>query len=307
MTAGRSESAGLRARLIRLFRRLAGRALRLLGLSPSRVRTSADNLVHRIRAEVDTGSTRAQWHFRVFLGRTGRFTVHTLTGNPDTAALPVIMCLWNRPQRIDEILAQLDAQTDARPVRLLLWNNQASDDSHYRTRIAAFRATGSLSSVEYVCSPHNLGGLARFFLARQLLRDGYRGHVVLLDDDEDVTAEFTTSMLRYAKPREIAGWWAYNYIDSHWNRTIPEPGEIADYAGTGGSILDVSIVQKASFFTELPSRFGFLEDQWLCGYAQKRGWIVRKADVDITFVLDETNQFHALADLKNEFRTYLAR
>lgn len=85
----------------------------------------------------------------------------------------------------------------------------------------------------------------------------------------------------------------------------PEPGQIADYTGTGGSICDIDIVRDSSFFTELPRRFAFLEDQWACGYAKSRGWAVRKADVDITFVLHETNQFLNYADLKNEFRVYL--
>jgi hypothetical protein len=215
------------------------------------------------------------------------------------------MCLWNRPQRIDAILSQLDAQRNPRPVRLLLWNNQSANDDVYRARIAAYRRVGSLASVEYVNSDRNVGGLARFFLARYLLRSGYLGYFIMLDDDQDVTASFTSSLLGCAKIREIAGWWAYNYIDSHWNRTETAPGQIADYVGTGGSICDIEIVRDRTFFTSLPQRFAFLEDQWMCAYAKSRGWAVRKVEVDISFVLHESNQFILMADLKNEFRDYL--
>ena len=215
------------------------------------------------------------------------------------------MCLWNRPQRIDDILSQLDSQQHSRPVRLLLWNNQPAHDAHYRERIAAHQRSGSLASVEYVSSARNVGGMGRFFLARRLRCAGYRGHFIMLDDDQDITSSFTGSLLKYAAPREIAGWWTWTYIDSHWNRTPTAPGQIADYTGTGGSICDIDIVRDSSFFTELPRRFAFLEDQWACGYAKSRGWAVRKADVDITFVLHETNQFLNYADLKNEFRVYL--
>jgi len=248
---------------------------------------------------------RALWRIHMLRGRVGLFRLHTLSGTPDPTAIPVIMCLWNRPQRIESILSQLDAQSDPRPVRLLLWNNKAANDDFYRAQIAAYERTGSLTSVEYVNSGQNLGGLARFFLARRLLRSGYRGHFVMLDDDQDVTASFTGSLLTTAAAREISGWWAYNYVDSHWNRTETAPGRIADYVGTGGAICDIEIVRDRTFFTSLPQRFAFLEDQWMCAYAKSRGWAVRKAEVDISFVLHESNQFLLMADLKNEFREYL--
>lgn len=272
-----------------------------LGSARRRVVRTVQDVSLRSQTAVD----QARWEARQFRGRSGLFRVQTLAGTVDPQALPVIMCLWNRPQRIDDILQQLDAQSDGRGVRLLLWNNQPADDAHYLARIAAYRPTDSLRSVEYVRSAQNVGGIGRLFLARRLLSAGYRGHFVMLDDDQDVTPDFIRSMLRYAAPREYAGWWAYNYIDSHWNRTATEPGQIADYAGTGGSICDIEIVRRSSFFTELPRRFAFLEDQWLCAYAKSLGWKVRKADVDITFVLHETNQFLALATLKDEFREYL--
>ncbi len=262
-----------------------------------------------VAAEASTQAHRAAdaaaWSLLQYRGRSGLFRVEALAGTADPQDIPVVMCLWNRPQRIDDILQQLDDQADARGVRLLLWNNQPADDAHYRSRIAAYRRTGSLHSVEYVCSARNTGGIGRLFLARWLLRAGYGGHFIMLDDDQDVTSSFTESLLRYAAPHEFAGWWAYNYINSHWNRTETEPGQIADYAGTGGSICDVEIVRRQSFFTDLPRRFTFLEDQWLCAYAKSLGWAVRKADVDITFVLHETNQFLQYASLKDEFRQYL--
>jgi hypothetical protein len=215
------------------------------------------------------------------------------------------MCLWNRPQRIDDILKQLDGQIDGRRVRLMLWNNKPEHSGFYRDRVNAYKSSGSLASVEYAESRRNVGGMGRFFLARKLLHWGYRGSFVMLDDDQDVTDSFVSSMLKYAKPHTFAGWWAWKYIDSHWNRIAADPGQISDYAGTGGSICHIDIVRQKSFFTDLPRRFAFLEDQWTCAYARSRGWSVLKADVEITFVLHETNQFPAFADLKNEFREYL--
>jgi hypothetical protein len=290
---------------LRRIRALGGPTWRRVRPRLGIARRRFDATVQGLSRQSQTAMDQARWDALQFRCRNGLFRVRTLAGTVDPQAVPVVMCLWNRPQRIDDILRQLDEQSDGRGVRLLLWNNQPADDAHYRDRIAAYRAKGTLRSVEYVQSAQNVGGIGRLFLARRLLRNGYRGHFLMLDDDQDVTPDFIGSMLRYAAPREYAGWWAYNYIDSHWNRTATEPGEIADYAGTGGSVCDVEIVRHSAFFTDLPRRFAFLEDQWLCAYAKSLGWKVRKADVDITFVLHETNQFLAYATLKDEFREYL--
>ena len=291
--------------LYRRVRSFGGRGWRSL-------KRRAGGAQRRLTAVSTTSRTRAGeirdetcWNVANLRGRHGIFRIEALNGTPNPDAMPVIMCLWNRPGRIDDILAQLDAQTSERPVRLLLWNNKPEDDAHYRERISAFTRSGALQSVEYVRSPQNVGAMGRFYLARQLFRAQYRGHFITLDDDQDIQPTFVEIMQRYAKPHEFAGYWAWNYIDSHWNRTQTAPGELADYAGTGGAICDIEIVESTAFFTEIPRRFAFLEDQWLCGYAKSLGWQIRKADVDITFVLHETNQFPHLADLKDEFRLYL--
>lgn len=279
----------------------ARRLRRYAGGAKRRARSAA----HRLGASVAAANKNLAWHTAMFNGRTGAFRVELLAGSPRQSALPVIMCLWKRPQRIDDILSQLDAQTTARGIRLLLWNNEPGNDAYYRERIAAYTATGALCSVEFRSSPVNVGGIGRFFIARKLRAAGYHGHFAMLDDDQDVTARFADDLLDASAPHEFGGVWAWNYEGSHWNRSETPAGGVADYVGTGGSICDIEIVGDRSFFTELPRRFAFLEDQWLCGYARSRGWTLRKIETPYEFVLDETNQFHTMADLKNEFREYL--
>lgn len=223
-----------------------------------------------------------------------------------TTDVPVIICLWNRPSRIDEILAMLAAQQSAHGIRLMLWNNNADDDRHYRSRIAAFDARGALRSIEYHSSRRNFGGLARFFLARRArIEHTASRHFIILDDDQVVSTSFVEDLMLAAEPHVFGGVWAWQSIDSHWNRRPAAHGQRADYVGTGGSICDLDIVADDSFFSELPRRFSFLEDQWLCAYATMRGWTLKKIDTPVEFVMDETNQFHGLAALKDEFREYL--
>lgn len=237
--------------------------------------------------------------------------VETVFGEVSESSLPIIVCLWNRPERIDDILRLLGAQRSGSRLRLMLWNNAPEHDAHYRGRIAAFGSTstaGALESIEYVSSPRNLGGFARFLLARHARRQGTTSTVfAMLDDDQDVTPDFVAALLEQGGTARYAGVWAWRYLaDTHWDRVPAEVGEDADYVGTGGSICDLAVVDDDRFFTGLPSRFAFLEDQWLSAYARGLGWHLRKVDTPVEFVLHETNQFHGLAELKTEFRRYLA-
>jgi len=252
------------------------------------------------------------WRRAMARGRDGRFELETLFRRADaaTSAVPLIMCLWNRPSRIDDVLRMLDAQVAERSIDLVLWNNQPADDAHYRARIAAFAAAagqhGALRSVRYRSSDVNLRGISRFFVARQLWVGGARGPFVMLDDDQDVTEHFLVDALAAWAPRSLAGWWAWQmHGQGYWDRHAATVGERVDYAGTGGCVCDLDIVADTAFFTELPRYFAHLEDLWMCSWAKRRGWVLGKLDTPIEFVLDETNQHHAQVNLKAEFWDYL--
>lgn len=240
--------------------------------------------------------------------RAGRFRLQPLSGQQADAGagrLPVIMCLWNRRDRIDDVLRMLDGQTGDVRLDLLLWNNNRADAAHYRARIAAFQPAGAVASVSMFTSRLNIGGLGRFFVARQLWLDGYRGPVVTLDDDQDVSPRLITDLLAAWTPHSIAGWWAWTMEGAYWSRTPAGPGDRVDYVGTGACVWDADLVDSEEFFTQLPRHFAFVEDIWMSANAKRRGWPIRKVDTPIEFVLDETNQHHSLADLKAEFYTYL--
>ncbi|MDN4614417.1 hypothetical protein P5G50_08135 [Leifsonia sp. F6_8S_P_1B] len=245
-----------------------------------------------------------RWRVAMRQYRAGRFASRTLLRHGEPGELAVVMCLWNRRERIDAVLTQLDAQQGPR-VRLFLWNNRPSDDAWYRERIAAYRAHGALAEVTLISSRENVGGLGRFFVARRLWLSGYRGPFVMLDDDQDVSDHLLTDLLAASGPRTIAGYWAWTMQGDYWARTPAEPGDRVSYVGTGGCACDIDIVADLAFFTELPRYFAFLEDIWMCGYARKRGWVLRKVDTPIEFVLEETNQHHTLAERKAEFYRYL--
>ena len=224
---------------------------------------------------------------------------------PGDPRAQIVVCLWNRPQRLEAVLDMLDGQDWPAGARLMLWNNNPDDRDHY-DRVLAERALGDgcLASVDIHHSEDNLGGLARFVVARLARNGGYDGPVIMLDDDQDVSPTFVSDLARDYAPRSVVAWWAFGLHGSYWRRAELPPGAKADHAGTGGTIYDSALVDDDRFFAALPRKYAFLEDQWMTFMARLAGWRVVKADTAISLVLEESNQYHALKPLKDEFYQY---
>ena len=246
-----------------------------------------------------------KWRTTLWRLSSGFFSLPVISGTVQNGAIAVVMCLWNRPSRIGVILRQLDEQDSPRRIRLVLWNNNLGDNRHYREEIERYALTGSLASVELHTSRWNVGGLARFILARRLLKTGYAGTFIMLDDDQNLESTVIATLLSHAAPQRINGWWAFNNRTSYWDREAVADGAPADHVGTGGCAVDIAIVQSQRFFTRLPRRYAFLEDQWMCWYARTQGWSIQKTAVGITAVMEESNQYHGLVTLKDEFWRHL--
>jgi hypothetical protein len=225
----------------------------------------------------------------------------------DENAVPVIMCLWRRPWRLEAILDQLAAQIDAPPVRLVLWNNEPANGESSRAAIAAFASrasTGAVRSIEYYESDVNLGGIARFVCARHVTGGRAGVPFIMLDDDQDVSARFLHDLLEAFAPQTYAGIWAFTTRASYWDRVEAADGDRVNYVGTGGSVCDAAIVATDAFF-RIPPRYGFIEDLWASYVAASRGWTLKKVATPFTLLDESGNQYHALRELKDEFRAAL--
>lgn len=254
----------------------------------------------RVRRSV--GTLPVGWNYRRALRKPLQWESF---GEPGSGGVTVVMCLWNRPERLPAILEMLGEQTGTGPVTLLLWNNRASDTERYRRALAGFVRTGALAGVRLHNAKDNIGGIGRFIA----IRDTQPGEsVVTLDDDQNVTPHFLSDLLRHAAPRTIAGVWAWRIGDDYWDRTqVTEDGAPADHVGTGGAVIDAALVRDKRFFTGLPSRYLFMEDIWMSQVARANGWRILAADTPIEFVLEERDQGHAIYADKGRFYRWLHR
>jgi hypothetical protein len=205
--------------------------------------------------------------------------------------LPVLMCLWNRPSRMTDILEQLDAQDHADGVRLYLWNNNRKDHQHYLSALRAFTPTGALKGAAIVRSPFNLGSIARFYWARKLAPQLHGGPVIVYDDDQDITPTFVSTAVAAYRPDGVEAFWAF-YVDGpdYSDRQFAGVGDRVDHAGPGGMICPSRLFLDDRFFTRLPDEYWLIDDLWFSHFARKSGLTIRKLPVDIEFVLPETNQ-----------------
>jgi hypothetical protein len=274
----------------RAVRGLAARSRRALFGVPSRARA---------------GIGRLAWRIHVDRYLMLPITLQLVAGRAHDDAIPVIMCLWARPARIADTLEQLAGQSECPPIRLILWNNRPANDAHYLAAIRAMGATGAIASVEFYSSRANVGGIARFLVARSITARSDATPFVMLDDDQDVSDHLIADLLAAWGPRTYAGFWSFTMVSSYWDRHSAELGAQASYVGTGGSICDSSLVHTRGFFSHLPARFGFIEDLWASRFAASHGWSLRRVDTPIELLDEAGNQYHALRELKPVFWDYL--
>jgi hypothetical protein len=218
------------------------------------------------------------------------------------APVKVLMCLWNRPGRLAEVMDMLDGQTNAPGgVELHLWNNNKLDHEHYREVLRTASPSGALVSAHIVRTPYNLGSMGRFYLARKLATTEGEQPVIVIDDDEDFSDSLVSTALAHYSPRSIHAFWAFEVGDAYFARVPSVPGGRTDHIGPGGSVMNAVLFLDDGFFTGLPERYFMLDDLWLTYYAKTHGYTLAKLPVDIEFVMDETNQYHTQLGMKEQF------
>lgn len=220
-------------------------------------------------------------------------------------AADVVMCVFRRVDRLPETLADLEAQKGVR-VRLHLWNNNWSARSEVDRMVAETTLNCSV-----VHSRKNAGGFGRFFLAQSLAgRDrSPEGPVIFIDDDQRLGTGAILTLIAESRPKTISGIWAFAFenSDDYWGKRCVNPGEEADYVGTGGMVSPLGLYQEPGLF-RCPARYWFVEDLWLSYYVSHvAGYRLRGSAADITIVKDEKNQWPHLRYVKTRFLRYLVR
>jgi GT2 family glycosyltransferase len=210
------------------------------------------------------------------------------------------MCTYRRPERLLTTLDQLSSQISCK-IKIYIWNNKIDHEKQIEKAIARFPEL----DITLYNSRENIGGFARFRVARELSLT-YPA-VIFIDDDVELSPKSLSTLIREFKPETIHSFFTFRFTSksSFFERFVPQPGEEADYCGTGGMICDTSIFRQAGLF-KCPDKYLFVEDVWLSYYAMHiLDWKLYRSFTDIKIIDDDRNQYPGLRQTKQEFFQYL--
>lgn len=176
------------------------------------------------------------------------------------ANIEVCFLVYQRPERVPQILEQLKAQS-IQNFRVNIWNNSGKklDISNFPKSIA-----------QIIDSKKNIGSQARFKLAKET-----KGNpIIFFDDDQSLNPNFVEYNFRqYLKfgPKCILGWFTRIFDkESYWKSTSAIYGQEVDYIATKAMVFDREILDKEPLLQEIPKEFEKVEDLYLCYLARMK-------------------------------------
>lgn len=199
--------------------------------------------------------------------------------------IEVCLVVYQRFQRVPEILRQLKAQT-IQDFRVNIWNNSGEE-----LDIGDF-PKGRISIID---SKENVGSQARFRLAKQTTGNP----IIFFDDDEDLRSDFVeyhySQYLKFG-PEYILGWFTKTFDkESYWKNQGANYGQEVDYIGAGGMILDRAIFDKEPLLQNIPEPFSKTEDLYLSYLARMRyGMKLIKIEPACKILVDGKDQYKTI-------------
>jgi len=202
------------------------------------------------------------------------FVLHNKNMNysMDDSNIPIIMCTYNRIEKLSDTLQNLDKQTYSK-FHLFIWNNNKQKHNEVQNIITD-------SSVKYNISVHhsveNIGGYGRFIMAKYLTEKIGCPYVIFIDDDQILGNRVIEELYNKKKSKtsfhwsgrkftKDKGYWdSWSNIFSHDKQKYDQ----MDYGGTGTMIIDSAIFRDDSFFY-INKKYLFIEDLWLSYYSKK--------------------------------------
>jgi hypothetical protein len=199
--------------------------------------------------------------------------------------IPVVMCVWQRIERLEHTLDMLACQQGVTALPYL-WVNNPHPQIQEEVKDIVKRHSHQSITVHY--NQENIGGFARFEMAGSL---GDHSAAVLIDDDEDFQEDFLATLTAEFQPKTLWGWHALRVTgpEDH-ERIFINGGVQANICGTGGTIVDLQLFQSPGLWN-CPPEFRFCGDLWMSYYATHHlGYQLYKSHAVMGMVRDQKDQ-----------------
>lgn len=227
---------------------------------------------------------------------------------------PVIMCTYNRIELINKTIECLNRQTFNK-FALYIWNNSPGKKKLLLKNIANSEPNFPIYIYN---SDENVGGIGRFYLINHLIKTINYKYSIFIDDDQILGEKVIENFVKTARPKCSYNWYGrkfirgkpyYNVDDDNNNKKPVQVkvkfGNLYDYGGTGGMIIDTDIFKDEDFFKSLPKEYKFVEDLWMSYYGTvKLGYRFLRIKQDIVPIRDQKDQCNAIWDVKNLLLEY---
>eukprot|EP00928_Gymnodinium_smaydae_P095757 TRINITY_DN8291_c0_g1_i1.p1 TRINITY_DN8291_c0_g1~~TRINITY_DN8291_c0_g1_i1.p1 ORF type:complete len:325 (-),score=40.56 TRINITY_DN8291_c0_g1_i1:313-1287(-) len=229
----------------------------------------------------------------------------------------VIACVWKR-KNTRTFLEKLSASNVPGHLHVHICNNNAGRQTALESiaRDVVLQRKSGTVAIDIVDMGGNVGGFARFLLAKRVSESTPGGvdYFIMVDDDQYVRETTLAEVYAKREPRKYKSWHGKNWNPNETNywktreRTLANVQKALQntnvttyqYGGTGMSIIDASIFRVRELY-QIPKRFLFIEDLWLSYIVQLMGWPIERLFVFFDDAAEDgaTAQWSNLRDLKN--------
>lgn len=218
----------------------------------------------------------------------------------------VIMCVWNRPERLEKTFEMLNNQND-KMFDVYIWNNNKNIIDLVNEKINYYN---NKLGIKIKHSDSNVGGIGRFYAAKEV-SDKY-DKVIFIDDDQEFNNDMITIFKNHYDVNSVKSRWAFQCGKSYMDRKrIFESNIDVSYCGTGGMIAPSHVFNNEALY-EIPKKFAWIEDLWLSYYVnhvlKMKLQSIGKSNEFICQIDDGKDQStRNKMHIKNEFLTYLRK
>lgn len=220
---------------------------------------------------------------------------HQIKEKSETA---LILCTYRRLTNMPKILKKISSQTN-KNFDLYISNNADGKDSKL---ISYFSKYGSDLFINVFIKNHNnkYKQFSRFYLARDLAKQGYK-KIIFFDDDEVLPSSFIQDCYDQYDEDCIKSFYAHKFSDDYWKKERLRMGELGNYAGTGGLVCSSKIFLDEDFF-KCPEKYYIIDDLWLSYYVLNfTNYEIKLLNTEIQFIHDDKATFTNIVELKREF------
>lgn len=215
----------------------------------------------------------------------------------------LIMCLWRRISNLKRTLDLLSKQS-SKEFDIFLWNNNIQEKENIENIVGQFKFT----SIEVKHSKENIGGIGRFYFAKNISNNGYE-NVIFIDDDQIFDENLIRDFISVYEKNSVKSWWAWRAKESYFDRVrCQKDGDKPNYCGTGGMICDIEIFKDNRVISEIPKQFQFIEDLWVSYFANHiLGWKLGVVNTNLKILEDGKDQYVKLKKDKDIFYKQLKK